>query len=95
MYVHFDFYSCAFASFLQYHKDQAIKFERELVKCQAELAEKCKVVETLNDSVQEAHDEVEMTRQQLMSRMAAKDLELQKAKVCKAEAKCLSDASVL
>jgi hypothetical protein len=36
----------------------------------------------LSDSVREASEEVELTRQTLLNRLAAKELELEKAQVC-------------
>ncbi|KAI6188104.1 hypothetical protein M3Y98_00317800 [Aphelenchoides besseyi] len=67
------------ATELQYHKDQAMKLERDFIKCQSELAERNKEIETLTHSVQEAHEEVELTRQTFLNRIAAKELELEKA----------------
>lgn len=54
--------------------------ERDLVKCQSELSAKTKEAEALSDSVREAFEEVEVTRQSLLNRLAAKELELDKAR---------------
>lgn len=77
----FFFFQSIYLSF-QYHKDQAIKFERDLVKCQSELNEKNKEVEALSERASEAFEEVELTRKTLMNKLAAKELQLEKAQVC-------------
>jgi uncharacterized protein YlxW (UPF0749 family) len=51
------------------------------VRCQAELAEKNKEIQALTENVQTAYEETESTRQALMNRLAAKEIELGKAQV--------------
>ncbi|CAD5215862.1 unnamed protein product [Bursaphelenchus okinawaensis] len=68
------------SSELDYHKQKALEKEKELVRYQSQLTERNREIEELNESVKAAYEEVELTRQSLLNRIAAKELELEKAK---------------
>ncbi|CAD5221825.1 unnamed protein product [Bursaphelenchus xylophilus] len=68
------------SSELDYHKQKALEKEKELVRYQNQLVDKNRQIEELTENVRAAYEEVEMTRQSLLNRIAAKELELEKAK---------------